>query len=977
MALKKAPNSRALNEQVCPFQDSLTDTQLGHWKEHGEMLKYRLKLLEKLLSDSARVLRAEHENSIFSPESGLDQAKAMSGEQVMDHIKKEVMSFNNRFLVHNIQLKWNNTLRNILIRYVQQVNQRRGFSYYMSQKAIRFLNDLVDDQLRNKSADDGAASDVLNDDYKDGKVTHDTDLNPEMEKLLKHLLNDREQHFFVPDETVPREDQEEHTTESHAKINSSPQLHENYAAHNNYLFSLLNPQIQLQSEKNASSAVVLAAASMTLRILAINDKTVAEDDVSALVQRDFHLRMTGAQFFYAEESRFHGAVASLLTQNCYGAQGDSYWPPWIPIESVFDFERSPRAFDRIVDKTSISAQYIKHNSLRIKKNERAEQSAFKSDQTEDRTDSIAVHFPKFNLSANSEQYYAMFTIAMDLLLYSEPLQKQRNEQIEKILLSADFSDLSGAPEMVSLLQKRIRLLNDFKTQFKQHSQRNDPQCKKDEQDVEKKLGAYEDELFFLMKSIATAQQKQEDRDSEVVAAMQWRLEADEILWHLVDGNKAFIDFGLSQASFSRTDNSDSSNYNTLEIEMMQGINLSPKPVFSDLFAPYFGSDRTVVDARRSKMVRVYWYMLEAIGGISVCDHFEVNLFPLRIQMEHELGKKIFAYVFPDKVENKPNADESTSSSDVDSASESSDDDGISSIDSRSSPRYPSGESGMLSLDSLRHPSQLTRRLGHKLSRSRLRPDAASVDSKESDTQSTSGAMNSTVSLNRTYTNATVATKATKGESKKEASADDLTAMLSRASQNMSLVYVKVPSVVLALSYKGAKAKNFTDVTDFVFKMPTIEYRNKTWSYLDLAEHLKREVIKAVLAHTGSLLRDKITHRRSARRHQPTLARQLTSYKSFVPAEQGERRITEIVDERHQLESDPGGPIALQNRTSTAETSSLQEPSHGSGLFNNAIGRHIQHLSHIARHKDGIADDNDESTLKKTRLLLGKFIDKAR
>lgn len=912
-----------------------------------------------------------------------------SADVFIKKLKEEVRTFNNRFFVHNIQMKWNNTLRNILIRYIQQVNQRRGFSYYMSQKAVRFLSDLVAEQMKHK--------DLQQKQHKEapkvnghGQEMMDDEQEPdsEIEQLIKQLLDDREAHFYVQDESSHSKDDN-----SQARRKFGPGVQKShrgypadYAAVDNYILRLIAPQIQLQSEKNKESAVILAAQSMQMKILAINDTSIAEDDVSALVQRKFSVKMNSAQFFHAHQSGFHGAIANLLTQNSYGADGNSYWPPWVPIENVYDFENSPRSFDRIVVRTSAELTYIKNNNLRIKKHERVHtENRISDEDIEDLTDSVTVNFPKFNLSANSEQYYAMFTIAMDLLIYSEPLQKERNEQIERILLAADFSDLSGAPEMVSTLQTRIRHLSDFKTQFKLHAQRNDPQSKRDELRVEKELEHCEDELFFLMKSIATAQQKREDRDNEVIAAMHWRLKADEILWHLMEKERAFIDFGLSKASFSRTDNSDSSNFNTLEIEMMQGINLSPDPVFAQLFAPYFGTDRTVVDVRRSKMVRVYWYMLEAIGGISVCDHFEVNLFPLRLQMEHDVGKKLFDYVFPDKKEDKIDEINTESESDDNGnsiVSSSSDD-----IQSEHHPTPPEKEklSSKLSFDRLRHSASLSK-LTHRSSASRLRHEAASFHSRDSDGQNSIHSRRTGPSAAQSSSSLPLASngnvaKASPANSKKKAtgSADDLTAMMTRASTNMSLVYVKVPSVVLALSYKGAKAKNFVDVTDFVFKIPTIEYRNKTWSYLDLAEHLKREVIKAVLAHTGSLLKDKMTHYRRSKGRKPTIAKQLTSYQTFVPAEAFENDVAEgqEVPGRASVDHERArNKFILQNRTSSAETTSLHEEGNH-GLFNNAIGRHIQHLSHLARSKDGLAEDNAESTLKKTRLLLGKFIDKAK
>ena len=983
--LDHIPNSHALNEEVChTVTISKCQTNVTKYtilRQHHEMLTSKATFVEHLTGDVNRFLATEMEDNRTFNDKSMDQLPTEEGDylkQVLD----EVNSFNNRFIVHNIQMKWNNTLRNVLIRYIQHVSQRRGFSYYMSQKAVRFLTTIVDEQLRAKQAQkDKQSTQAHNNSTVNGTGDDhvEQDHDEEIENLIQQLLEDKE-HFIVADESSSDTDKMSSTNgDQSVHKATTEELNPDYEAINNYIFRIVSPQIQLQSEKNPDSAIVLAAQGMQIKILAINDKTVAQDDVSVLVQRRFTLKMTGAQFFSAQQRDFHGAVANLLTQNTYGAVGESCWPPWLPIESVYDFDAAPRAFSRIVTRTSALMTYIKNNNLRIKKNDRiAQVDRINTDEVEDRTDSVTVNFPKFNLTANSEQYYAMYTIVMDLLMYSEPLQKERNEQIEKILLAADFSDLSGAPEMVCKLQKRIRQMNEFKTMFKLNACRVDMQSKKDEIRVEKALLHCEDELFFLMKSVATAQEKNEDRDSEVVAAMKWHLKADEILWHLMEGDNAFIDFGLSKASFQRTDHSDSSNFNTLEVEMMQGINLSPDPVFTEMFAPYFGKDRTVLDARRSKMVRVYWYMLEAIGGITICDHFEVNLFPLRLQMEQEVGKKIMAYVFPDKQENSEYADSDSESAGSDSESATSSESEAESISRMSHAKKLLKKGSKLSLDRLVHPGGRSPFGHHSNSSDRLAPDTASVRSHGSRTTSSS-------KLSRTASNQTLQRYATNsntisknGKQKNTGSADDLTAMMSRASKNVSLVYVKIPSVILSLSYKGSKAKNFTDVTDFAFRLPTIEYRNKTWSQLDLAENLKREVIKAVLAHTGSLLKDKMTkHRRSGGR-KPALSRQLSNYRNFIPAEKNEQRFQEV-NSGNQLhtEQGPHGALPSQSRTSTIETSSIIEDHPNHGLFNNAIGRHLHHLSHMARHKDGLSEDNPESTIKKTRMLLGKFIDKGK
>jgi hypothetical protein len=96
-------------------------------------------------------------------------------------------------------------------------------------------------------------------------------------------------------------------------------------------------------------------------------------------------------------------------------------------------------------------------------------------------------------------------------------------------------------------------------------------------------------------------------------------------------------------------------------------------------------------------------------------------------------------------------------------------------------------------------------------------------------------------------------------------------MMNRASNYMTLAFIKMPSIVLCLSYKGKKGqRNLEDVHDLVFRMPTIEYRNKTWSNLDLALQLKKDVIRVLISHTGAIIGNKLSHHKPSRQAQSRL-----------------------------------------------------------------------------------------------------------
>ncbi|GIZ37207.1 hypothetical protein CKM354_000066100 [Cercospora kikuchii] len=120
------------------------------------------------------------------------------------------------------------------------------------------------------------------------------------------------------------------------------------------------------------------------------------------------------------------------------------------------------------------------------------------------------------------------------------------------------------------------------------------------------------------------------------------------------------------------------------------------------------------------------------------------------------------------------------------------------------------------------------------------------------------------------------------EKEKDGPTDDLTQMMSRASNYMTLAYVKIPSMVLCLSYKGQGKRNIEDVHDLVFKLPTLEYRNKTWSNLDLAMQLKKDVVRALISHAGAIVGNKFSHHKPNKQVTSKL-RELANRSTFMSA----------------------------------------------------------------------------------------------
>lgn len=60
-------------------------------------------------------------------------------------------------------------------------------------------------------------------------------------------------------------------------------------------------------------------------------------------------------------------------------------------------------------------------------------------------------------------------------------------------------------------------------------------------------------------------------------------------------------------------------------------------------------------------------------------------------------------------------------------------------------------------------------------------------------------------------------------------------------------YIKIGELPLVLSYKGSKEKNLSDVSDVQLLMPSLEYRNKTWLWLELMNAMKSEYKKYLIS----------------------------------------------------------------------------------------------------------------------------------
>lgn len=823
------------------------------------------------LSDHYRLLEY-----LLKDESSCSQASQCSENGQVDlsyaSLSESVHAFNNRFVAHNVQVKWNNFIRNAVMSYVHEVERVRGFAYYMSQKAIVFLRDL---EKRTESA---------NDDFF-GNYTEDDEDRENARHLLKFLLEDSKKRFWVKTSDADRE----HGSE---EGNTNSISNNEYDIIQSYVFRFISPQIQLQCSSNPEKAVIISIQSLQIKILSVVDPIFPDNDINYLIERRFLCKVNESQFFISKKSDFEVVNASSLVLNEYGCEHNTVWPPWVPFETTFDFVLTPAAFSRFLHRVSFSVIYTKHNDLRLQETVHSTRAFFEDLDTH--ADTLTFDFPRVVFSTDSSQYYDIFTIITDLLLYKEPAQKQRNQRLEEIMLAADFSDLTGTSEVVRALQARVHRLLDLKLQHQLYDVTFGIYAHIAQQlFLQNELHRCGEELYYLIESIAAVQNRG-IHQNKVRSNLSWFLMAKEVVWHLLEDNKKpFLDVRLQNATFRRIENSDASNFNTLEIEFMKGSNLAPGCQFENIICPYFNHEFSNEQLLQQKFIRIHWEVLEAVAGIQVIQHFEINLFPLSLQIEQELATKLFAYAFPNRNES----------------------DGFPHIYSRNhDKRKENGSQG--EADNSNYSGSLMRRRTNDQEEDALAtPSSSRRDSRSKRASLIDFTIDKCLDVD--------------DEGRME-----LQSMLDRAGSNMLITYFKIPSVVLRLSYRGTGGLGLENITGFVFTVPTMEYRNEVCSYLDLAMKLKHDLIRTVVSHTGKLLVEKVKGNYHLKEHEREVSSELLNLQqlsaehnrhadldSMVMARDDYINVQQPLAEENQEEGSPASVISRNHST----RSSLNSP----------------------------------------------------
>lgn len=731
--------------------------------------------------------------------------------------------FHSRFIFHNLQLRWDNNLRDHFMDYIQKVSDRKSQVYFMSKKAV----DLVEGVLKEQDLSDANSTkeEAAEDDDGFGHKSAEEVIDG-FEEVLSEI--------------------DDHTQE----------------CENKYLLKLIHPQIQLISNKDPNSCVIIASKDVELRNVDINLKGM--NDIISESTKAFSTVESryGALFKDAHMFVFKKDESTVTHPDIhYGvshSSSDINWPPWLECEVCYDSSWVQNQL--VVERNTMAAVINKPNLL------------FSESQNTKQSNGITVNLAKLVINANSEQYSTLYYVTTDLLVHGKTARDELINRLDKVMALSDSSDFEGLDERVVDLQQQIRFTHNLLLKLDNTMSHFNSRELQQLSFLEMERDRMVLELGVIMRSLTLRSSKQ---SATKRISRYWNIISDQIIWHLLNEDREpFIDFAIASASFSRKDSYEGSNINKLEIAMIQGFNLQTNAIYPELLRPDFETDKKKNPQNAGKdvpIIRLLWKMLHPIGGITIMQHAELHVRPLKVQLDYETTKMLFHYLFP-----KEEGD--SSESDPDDSDLINDSESIAESDiGKKKHKNPFRQllSKNRSSSDVSDKGSVGSDRGSRIFDSR--PPSIASDSLSGTFDSTS--TGSSAKAQAAAVIKKVQHKKNDNNNEEEDYDDDIAVIMDRSSKYISIVDIEVSKMEIAVSFKAPRHLNILDVYNLKMTIPTLKYTNKMWSGKDLILRLKKDIIKVIIHHSGKIIGSKFKHRKRNSITEPL--KQISNYAAFT------------------------------------------------------------------------------------------------
>lgn len=814
-------NKQLLPENLSQEEEDMQQEEIQKIRKDIRECKEKLSVIETIeeelldLTSTPNISKPELDEDLSTETNKCSYTDRNMYNKIKDMsvINSSVSDFHNGFILHNPQLKWHNDLRDLFMEYIQKVGDRKTQVYFMGKKAIDLAESFIKSRMEEEDNNREQCDEACKNSYAEKVFRKEYKTSEELLKNFNQQINE----IYSDDHEV--EDK--------------------------YLFKLIHPQIQLVSERDLNSCVLVTSTDVELRIVSINvkgmDDVVSENnEVSKLVESRYGVSFVDSHVFaFKRPENF-----VTLNDMPYGSNCNSNltWPPWLATEVCYDSSWAKEQL--VIERTSMTFLLMKPNFL-VASNCRAS-----IQNTE-----ISLHASKLVINADSNQYSTMYYIITDLLLHTNTQRDSLLNKVDKIVSLSDYNDFNGLDIRIKELQDSMKVYIEIILKLNRNVFLLDGQQRDQLTAMEVELERMNIELFVLMNGLGVKSSKSQLSNKNTTRLLS--VEADQVIWHLLNEDKMpFMDFALAKGRFIRVDSIDGANINLLEVSMIQGFNLQAEAIYPEVLKPHLGSNEyenyTSIKKMDKPVLQVTWRMLNHIGGIPIIQEAKIDVQPLKVQLDYISTKKLYAYLFPggnnetevndDILEDEIKDFEATKKQKVNPFK-----------------KFMNREKNNLS------DSVISRELDAADSTEEVSSSILSAeDLFRTDTQNTS---RSSFSIE----------KSSNYKGTKEA--DDIAIIMNRSSKYVSIIKIEIAKVNMSISFSAPKHLSILNVHNLAMTIPTLKYKHKMWSAEEFVLRLRKDIIKIILNHTGKIIGNKF--KPANRKHRMEPLQQISNYASYI------------------------------------------------------------------------------------------------
>lgn len=517
-------------------------------------------------------------------------------------------SFDNRFVLVSMFLKWNEGVRNLFLKYIHFVQLRANGRKYLSYEFITMLEGIIERNIGDCNLSLGTSA--------SGSSIYEAN---NLKSILNGFLNskDRLKNFDTIIRTVS----------------------DNESFKESFKIQVISPQIQLHSETVDTSVVLVTAPVLESKIITV---TTSKDDQLMGATKELAVRygvlLHDASVMVVDKKNALAQKAYWNTES-YGSR--SAWPPFLGIE-ICKNHFLAREEILLAEKMSMMLTYdqIKATNPGVdQKEDTREPSESNELAFAEKMNGLRVDVPELAINCTSLQYFSLYVTILSLLMYTEPTSAHLAERLLKLKFSIDFQDFEALHSRLICLRAYLRAVDTLFNNYSfRHANEMDNEQLNEYILLKHEKEELSSEICLILQTLFSG-----DIFTDISASAKpsevWRIAADKIgLNILTDDRKPILALSIDHGRCKRIINEDGSNHNRIEIKNIEGRSLVKGSVYDKFLEPSYSQND-------NDLITVDWSMMRPVGGIKIIENFDINSKPLNVRLDEKTGRELMNFIF--------------------------------------------------------------------------------------------------------------------------------------------------------------------------------------------------------------------------------------------------------------------------------------------------------------------------------------------